>query len=128
MTDWGGRPAVLLVWVCERSVAQCRGWWEGLSEAVANAENFHGVGFGSGSYGGHLHLVCAVCYVTIWRHFHVSKPTFWRGCWHNMHIFLHPLPLFCVVALIINYQRSKLGDRRETNSSLRHSSSQLQTY
>jgi len=36
-------------------------------------------GFGSRSYGGHLHLVCAVCDVTIGRHFHVSKPTFWRS-------------------------------------------------
>ena len=27
--------------------------------------NFHGGGVGSGSYGGHLHLVCAVCDVTI---------------------------------------------------------------
>jgi len=33
-------------------------------EAVTYSENFHG-GFGSGSYGGHLHLVCAVCDVTI---------------------------------------------------------------
>jgi len=32
--------------------------------SVAYAENFHGV-FGSGSYGGQLHLVCAVCDVTI---------------------------------------------------------------
>jgi len=24
-------------------------------------------------------LVCAVCDVTIWRHIHVSKPTFWRS-------------------------------------------------
>jgi len=32
-----------------------------------------------GSYGGHLYLVCAVCDVTIWRHFHVSKPRFWRS-------------------------------------------------
>jgi len=36
-------------------------------------------GFGSGSYGGHLYLVFAVCDVTIWRHFHVFKPTFWRS-------------------------------------------------
>ena len=36
-------------------------------------------GFGSGSCGGHLYLVFAVCDVTIWRHFHVSKPTFWRS-------------------------------------------------
>jgi len=40
-----------------------------------------------------------------------------------MHIFLHPFPLFCVIALNINYQRSKLGYRRKTNSTLRHSSS-----
>jgi len=33
-------------------------------QAVAYAENIHGGGFGSGSYG-HLHLVCAVCDVTI---------------------------------------------------------------
>jgi len=45
---------------------------------VAYAENFHG-GVRSGSYGGHLYLVCALCDVTIWRHFHVSKPTFWRS-------------------------------------------------
>jgi len=49
------------------------------SVSVAYAKNFHGVGFGSGSYGGHLYLVCAVCDVTIWRHFHVSKPTFGRS-------------------------------------------------
>ena len=36
-------------------------------------------GFGSGSNGVHLYLVFAVCDVTIWRHFHVSKPTFWRS-------------------------------------------------
>jgi len=36
-------------------------------------------GFGWGSYGGHFHLVRAVCDVTIWRHFHVSKTTFWRS-------------------------------------------------
>jgi len=35
--------------------------------------------FRSGSCGGQLYLVCAVCDVTIWRHFHVSKPTFWRS-------------------------------------------------
>jgi len=34
---------------------------------------------GWGSHGGHLHLVRAVCDVTIWRHFHVSKTTFWRS-------------------------------------------------
>ena len=34
--------------------------------------------------------------VTIWRHIHVSKLTFWRSFWHNMHILLHALPLFYV--------------------------------
>jgi len=36
-------------------------------------------GFHSVAYGGHLYLVCALCDVTIWRHIHVSKPTFWRS-------------------------------------------------
>jgi len=44
---------------------------------VAYAENFHGGH--SVAYGGHLYLVCPVCDVTIWRHAHVSKPTFWRS-------------------------------------------------
>ena len=35
-----------------------------LFSGVGYAESFHG-GFGSGSYGGHLYLVCAVCDVTI---------------------------------------------------------------
>jgi len=35
-------------------------------------------GFHSMTYGGDLHLVCALCDVTIWCHIHVSKPTF-RG-------------------------------------------------
>jgi len=35
--------------------------------------------FHSVANGGHLYLVCAVCDVTIWRHNHVSKPTFWRS-------------------------------------------------
>jgi len=49
-----------------------------LFETVVYAEYFHGVGFHSVAYGGHLYLVCAVCDVTIWRHIHVSKATFWR--------------------------------------------------
>jgi len=36
-------------------------------------------GVHSVAYGGHLYLVCAVCDVTIWRHIHVSKPTFWQS-------------------------------------------------
>jgi len=48
-----------------------------LIRAAAYAENFHG-GFHTVAYGGHLQLVCALCDVIIWRHIHVSKPTFWR--------------------------------------------------
>jgi len=40
-----------------------------------------------------------------------------------MHILPHALPLFCVIALNINYQRSKLGYRRKINSTPRYSSS-----
>jgi len=36
-----------------------------MCESVAYAENFHGGGVLSVAYGGHLHLVCAVCDVTI---------------------------------------------------------------
>jgi len=36
--------------------------------------------------------------------------------WHNMHIGLHALNLFYVIALDVNYQRSKLGCRRKKNS------------
>jgi len=34
-------------------------------------------GFHSVAYGGHLFMVCGLCDVTIWHHFHVSKPMFW---------------------------------------------------
>jgi len=46
--------------------------------SVAYAENFHG-GFLSVAYGGHLHLLFALCDVTIWCHIHLSKTTFWRS-------------------------------------------------
>jgi len=36
-------------------------------------------GLHSVAYGSHLYLVCAPCDVTIWRHIHISKPTFWRS-------------------------------------------------
>jgi len=70
------------------------------------------------------HLVCAVCNVTLWRHFDVSKPPFWRSLLTQYAYFSTSTPLIlCVIALNINYQRSKLGYRRRTNSTLRHSSS-----
>jgi len=81
-------------------------------------------GIGSGSYGGYLHLMCAVCDVTIWCHVHVFKPTFWRSLltWYA-YFSTSILLILCVVALNINYQRSKLGYQRKTNSTLRHNSS-----
>jgi len=82
------------------------------------------------SVGGHMvvnHIWCAL-FVT-WHHFHVSKQTFWRSLLTKYVYLSTSTPLIlCVVALNTNYQRSKLGYRRETNSSLRHSSSQMQTY
>jgi len=52
--------------------------WLACCWAVAYAENFHG-GVQSVAFGGHLHLVCAVCDVTIRRQIHVCKPTFSRN-------------------------------------------------
>ena len=49
-----------------------------LKHAVAYGENFH-ERVHSVAYSGHLSFVCAVCDVTIWRHIHVSKLTFWRS-------------------------------------------------
>jgi len=55
-------------------------------------------GFHSVAHGGHLHLVCVVCDVIIWRHTHIHafKLMFGEIGWDNMHIFLHALPLFYV--------------------------------
>jgi len=36
-------------------------------------------GVHSVAYGGHLCLLWVVCDITIWRHIHVSKPTFWQS-------------------------------------------------
>jgi len=74
---------------------------------VAYAENFHG-GFHSVARGVHLYLVCAVCDVTIWRHIYVSKPTFWRSLLtHYAYSSARTLLILCVMALNINYHRSK---------------------
>ena len=59
----------------DKSVELFHKWWL----PVAYAENFHGGGILSVAHGGHLYLVRAVCHVTIWRHVHVSRPTFWRS-------------------------------------------------
>ena len=72
-------------------------------DAVAYVENFNEGVFLSLAYGGNLHFVFSVCDVTIWRHIHVSKLTFWRSLltWyayssilhdiHDMHISSHIL-------------------------------------
>ena len=86
-------------------------------------------GVHSVAYGGHLWLVCAVCDVTIERNIHVSKPPFWRSSLTQYaYILLHVLFILCVIALNINYQRSKLRCQRKINSTLRHSRSWLQKY
>jgi len=64
--------------------------------------------------GGHLYLVCAVCDVTVSRHNHGSKPTFWRSLLTQYpYSSTHTLLIFCVIALNINYRCSKLDYRRK---------------
>jgi len=73
--------------------------------------------------------VCAVCDITIWRHSHVSKPTYCGGLLTQYaHSSTRTLLILCVVALNINYQGCKLSYRRKIHSTLRHSSSSLQKY
>jgi len=87
-------------------------------------------GFHSVAFGGHLYLVCAVCDVTIWRHIHVSKPTFSRNflTQHAYSSARTPLNSSVIIALNENYQRSRLRYRRKINSTLRHRSSRLRKY
>jgi len=74
---------------------------------VEYAETFRGE-FHWVAYCAHLYLVCAVCDVTISRHIHVSKPTFWRSLLTHYAYSSTRTPLIlCVIALNINYQRSK---------------------
>jgi len=54
------------------------GWNLERGPIVAYAENFHG-SFIQWQYRGHLFVVCGLCFVTFWRHIHISKPTFWRS-------------------------------------------------
>jgi len=83
---------------------------------VAYAENIHG-GFHSVTYDGHLHLLCAVCDVTIWCYIHVSKPTFWRSLFTQYaYSSTRTLLILCVIALNINYQRSKFGFSEENTT------------
>jgi len=74
----------------------------------------------------HVVVICIWCALFVSSQFDVifMFPNQRSGdvCWHNMHSFLHPLILY-VIALNINYQRSKLDYQRKVNSTLRHSSS-----
>jgi len=94
----------------------------GGSLAVAYTKKLHG-GFLSVAYGGYLYLVCAICDVTIWRHVHAFKLMFWRSVLtrYAYSSTQTPLNLF-VIALNTNYQRSRLGYRREINPTLQYSS------
>ena len=50
------------------------------------------------------------CDFTIWRHIHVSKPTFWRSLLTQYaYSSTRTLLTLCVITLNINYQCSKLG-------------------
>ena len=53
--------------------------WLATSAACGVRRKFSWGRFHSVAYGDYLYLVWAVCDVTIWRHNHVSKPTFWRS-------------------------------------------------
>ena len=74
----------------------------------------------------HMVVICIWCALFVTSQFDVifmfPNQRFGEVCWHNIHTFLHPLPLF-LCHCSINYQRSKLGYRRKTNTTQRHSSS-----
>jgi len=83
-------------------------------------------------YGGHLYLVSTVCEITIWRHIYVLKPTFWRSLL-TQYVYSSTCALLIlrIIALNINYQRSKLSgcvlkQGSKTHSSLCQSNLQLQ--
>ena len=84
---------------------------------MAYAEKFHGE-IHSVAYGGDLYLVCAVSDVTIWRHIHVSNPTFWRSLLtQSAHFSTQTLFSLCVIALNINYSTSAPSWRSKENTS-----------
>ena len=85
-------------------------------------------GVQSVAYGGHLFVVGSLCDVTIWRHSCFQTNVLVKFV-DIICIFPTRTPLIlCVIALNINYQRSKLGYWRKINSFLRHRSSQLQRF
>ena len=77
---------------------------------------------------GHMVVICIWCALFVTSQFDVMSmfpyQRFGEVCWHNNAYFSTRTPLIsCVIALNVNYQRSKLGYRRKINSTLRHSSS-----
>ena len=80
-------------------------------------------GFHSVAYGGHLYWVCAVCYVTIWRHIHVSKPTLCRSLY--THIPRHALPHF--MCHCTEYKLSALQVRISEENKLNATTQQIIT-
>jgi len=67
----------LLLW--HGLIAQWLEWPNCGSRAQWRTQKIFMGGFHSVAYGGHLFVVCGLCDVTIWRHIHVSRPTFWRS-------------------------------------------------
>jgi len=96
-----------------------------MAQPVAYAENFHGGRLVQRQ----MVVICIGCALSVTSQFDVismfPNQRFGEVCWHNMIciIFTSTPLISCVVALSINYQRSKLGYRRKTNSMQRHSSS-----
>ena len=82
-------------------------------DAVGHEKIFMEGVFLSVACGGHLHFMFSVCDVTIWRHIHVSKLTFWRSLLTWCAYSSTPTHNLCVMALNINYQLSRLGYRRK---------------
>ena len=80
----------------------------------------------------HMVVICLWCAVFVTSQFDdifmFPDQRFGEVCWHYMHILLHALPFLCVIALNINYQRSKSGYQRKISSMLRNKSSQLQNF
>ena len=70
---------------------------------------------------GHMVVICIWCAPFVTSQFDVifmfPNQRFGEVCWHNIQTFLHPLPLF-LCHCSINYQRSKLGYRKKTNTTI----------
>jgi len=80
-----------------------------------------------GFYQWHMVVICIWCSLFVTSQFDIfmfPNQQFGEICWHNIHIIPPALPSkLRVMALNINYQRSRLGYRNKMHSRLRHSSS-----